>query len=138
MFNVPIGEVCMLFLFNDRVLTITGNADLAINAGIPKAAVARYTLNDSILAVQTAIMEIPNLAAESPQKAAALAWLIASRSNANAILFIAPPKCKRPQEVGFRLATVSLTTLGSLKGQQDAGRLTSAIINTSVWQSVAA
>lgn len=138
MFNVPIGEVCMLFLFNDRVLTITGNADLAINAGIPAAAVARYTLNDSILAVQTAIMEIPNLAAESPQKATALAWLIASRSNANAILFIAPPKCKRPQEVGFRLATVSLTTLGSLKGQQDAGRLTSAIINTSVWQSVAA
>jgi hypothetical protein len=128
----------MLFLFNDRVLTITGNADLAINAGIPAAAVARYTLNDSILAVQTAIMEIPNLAAESPQKATALAWLIASRSNANAILFIAPPKCKRPQEVGFRLATVSLTTLGSLKGQQDAGRLTSAIINTSVWQSVAA
>ena len=128
----------MLFLFNDRVLTITGNADLAINAGIPTAAVARYTLNDSILAVQTAIMEIPNLAAESPQKAAALAWLIASRSNANAILFIAPPKCKRPQEVGFRLATVSLTTLGSLKSQQDAGRLTAGIINTSVWQSVAA
>ena len=128
----------MLFLFNDRVLTITGNADLAINAGIPTAAVARYTLNDSILAVQTAIMEIPNLAAESPQKAAALAWLIASRSSANAILFIGPPKCKRPQDVGFRLATVSLTTLGSLKSQQDAGRLTAGIINTSVWQSVAA
>lgn len=128
----------MLFLFNDRVLTITGNADVAINAGIPSSAVANYTLNDSILAVQTAIMEMPNLAAESAQKAAALAWLIASRSNANAILFIAPPKCKRPQEVGFRLATVSLTTLGSLKAQQDAGRLTSGIINTSVWQSVAA
>ena len=126
----------MLFLFNDRVLTITGNADLAINAGIPTSAVARYTLNDSILAIQTAIMEFPNLAAESPEKAAALAWLIASRSKANAILFVAPPKCKRPQEVGFRLATVSLSTLGSLKGQQDAGRLTSGIINTSVWQSV--
>ncbi len=128
----------MLFLFNDRVLTLTGNADVAINAGIPSSAVAHYTLNDSILAVQTAIMDIPNLAAESAQKAAALAWLIASRSSANAILFIAPPKCKRPQEVGFRLATVSLATLGSLKAQQDAGRLTSAIINTSVWQSVAA
>ncbi|OYU78537.1 MAG: hypothetical protein CFE32_01130 [Alphaproteobacteria bacterium PA3] len=128
----------MLFLFNDRVLMITGNADVVINAGIPAAAVARYTLNDSILAVQTAIMEMPNLAVEAPQKAAALAWLIASRSDANAILFIAPPKCKRPQEVGFRLATVSLTTLGSLKAQQDAGRLTSGIINTSVWQSVAA
>lgn len=128
----------MLFLFNDRVLMITGNADVVINAGIPAAAVARYTLNDSILAVQTAIMELPNLAVEAPQKAAALAWLIASRSDANAILFIAPPKCKRPQEVGFRLATVSLTTLGSLKAQQDAGRLTSGIINTSVWQSVAA
>jgi hypothetical protein len=138
MVNLSIGEVRMLFLFNDRVLMITGNADVVINAGIPAAAVARYTLNDSILAVQTAIMEMPNLAVEAPQKAAALAWLIASRSDANAILFIAPPKCKRPQEVGFRLATVSLTTLGSLKAQQDAGRLTSGIINTSVWQSVAA
>lgn len=128
----------MLFLFNDRVLTLTGNADVVINAGIPAAAVARYNLNDSILAVQTAIMEMPNLASEAPHKAAALAWLIASRSDANAVLFIAPPKCKRPQEVGFRLATVSLTTLGSLKAQQDAGRLTSGIINTSVWQSAAA
>lgn len=128
----------MLFLFNDRVLMLTGNADAVINAGIPATAVARYTLNDSILAVQTAIMEMPNLASEAPQKAAALAWLIASRSDANAILFIAPPKCRRPQEVGFRLATVSLTTLGSLKAQQDAGRLTPGIINTSVWQSAAA
>jgi hypothetical protein len=132
------GDVRMLFLFNDRVLMLTGNADVVINAGIPAAAVARYTLNDSILAVQTAIMEVPNLASEAPKKAAALAWLIASRSDANAILFIAPPKCRRPQEVGFRLATVSLTTLGSLKAQQDAGRLTSGIINTCVWQSVAA
>lgn len=128
----------MLFLFNDRVLTLTGNADAVINAGIPASAVARYTLNDSILAVQTAIMEMPNLATDVPQKAAALAWLIASRSDANAALFIAPPKCRRPQEVGFRLATVALTTLGSLKGQQDAGRLTSGLINASVWQSVAA
>ena len=128
----------MLFLFNDRVLTLTGNADVVINAGIPATAVARYTLNDCILAVQTAIMDMPNLAAEAPQKAAALAWLIASRSDANAILFIAPLKCKRPQEVGFRLATVSLTTLGSLKAQQDSGRLTTGIINTSVWQSAAA
>ena len=128
----------MLFLFNDRVLMLTGNADAVINAGIPATAVARYTLNDSILAVQTAIMEMPNLASEAPKKAAALAWLIASRSDANAILFIAPPKCRRPQEVGFRLATVSLTTLGSLKAQQDAGRLTPGIINTSVWQSAAA
>jgi hypothetical protein len=127
----------MLFLFNDRILTLSGNSDVVAKAGIPAASVARFTLIDSILAVQTAIMEIPNLAAEAPEKAAALAWLISSRSDANAILFIAPPKCKRPQEVGFRLATVSLTTLGSLKAQQDAGRLTSAIINTSVWQSFA-
>lgn len=128
----------MLFLFNDRILTLTGNADVAINAGIPASAVAHFKLNDCILAVQTAIMDMPNLVAEAPQKAAALAWLIASRSDANAILFIAPPKCKRPQEVGFRLATVALTTLGGLKAQQDSGRLTSGIINTSVWQSAVA
>lgn len=128
----------MLFLFNDRVLRLTGNADFVINSGIPATAVARYTLADSILATQTAVMEVPNLAVESPQKAAALAWLIASRSDANAVLFIAPPKCRKPQEVGFRLATVALTTLGSLMALQESGKLNSAVINNSVWQSFAA
>ena len=128
----------MLFLFNDRVLTLSGGPEVALRAGIPSSAVARYTLPEIILSTQTAIMDIPNLAVSAPEKAAALAWLIASRASANACLFIAPHKCKRPQDVGFRLATVALTTLGALKTQQDAGRITPAMVNASVWQSAAA
>ncbi len=128
----------MLFLFNDQILMIGGGPDVAIKAGIPTHAVARFTLADTILAIQTAFMEIPNLPTGAPEKAKALAWLLASRSNANAALFLVPPKCKYPQEVGFRLATVSLVTLGNLKNQQDGGKLSANIVNACVWQAQAA
>jgi hypothetical protein len=128
----------MLFLFNDRIMTLTGGANSTIASGIPTKFIAKFKLHDAILAVQTAIMERPNLAAEAPEKAAALAWLLASRSSVNAVLFIPPANCRRPQDVGFRLATVDLTTLVGLKFKQDTGKLSPGLINSSVWQGVAA
>ncbi|GIU68036.1 hypothetical protein PsB1_2190 [Candidatus Phycosocius spiralis] len=105
---------------------------------MPARFVARSKLNNAILAVQTAIMERPNLAGEAPEKAAALAWLLASRSSINAVLFIPPAHCRRPQDVGYRLATVDLATLAGLKIRQDSGQLTPKVINNAVWQSIAA
>ena len=128
----------MLFLFNDRIMTLAGGANSTIASGIPTQFVAKFKLHDAILAVQTAIMERPNLAAEAPEKAAALAWLLASRSSVNAVLFIPPANCRRPQDVGFRLATVDLTTLVALKFRQDSGKLSPGLINSSVWQGMAA
>ena len=128
----------MLFLFNDRVVTLSGSANAAMATGIPAHFIAKFKLHDAILAVQTAIMERPNLAAEFPEKTAALAWLLASRSNINAVLFIPPAKCRRPQDVGFRLATIDLTMLVGLKFRQDSGRLSPNVINGAVWQAMAA
>lgn len=128
----------MLFLFNERILTIAGGPELVTGAGMPANIVTGFSLNDCIIAAQTAIMARPNLALEDTGKATALAWLIASRSQANAAMFVAPPKCKSHQQVGFRLATVSLSTLGNLKALQDQGKLNAPIVNASVWQARAA
>jgi hypothetical protein len=128
----------VLFLFNDRVLTIAGGPELVTGAGMPAHVVTSFKLNDCIIAAQTAIMARPNLAHDDPAKATALAWLIASRSQANAVMFVAPPKCKSHQQVGFRLAAVALTTLGNLKALQEQGKLSAPIVNASVWQAQAA
>jgi hypothetical protein len=128
----------VLFLFNDRVLTILGGPELVVAAGMPAHVVTKFKLADAVLAAQTAVLSRPDFAAAEPEKTMALAWLIASRSQANAAMFVAPPKCRQPQGVGFRLATVALTTLGALKALQDQGRLTPGTINSSVWQAQAA
>jgi hypothetical protein len=131
-------EATVLFLFNDRILTILGGPELVTSAGMPAHVVTGFKLPDAVLAAQTAIMSNPAFASAEPEKAMALAWLIASRSQANAAMFVAPARCKQPQQVGFRLATVSLTTLGALKALQDQGRLNPATVNASVWQAQAA
>jgi hypothetical protein len=128
----------MFFLLNDRVLTIAGGPEIVTRAGLPAHAVTRFSTPEVILAIQTAIMGNPAFALTNPTEAAALTWLLASRTQANAGLFIGPAKCRKPQDVGFRLASVSLTTLGTLKSMQDQGKLNPAIVNASVWQSVAA
>jgi hypothetical protein len=128
----------MLFLFNDRVVTLTSGANAAMATGIPSRFIAKFKLHDAILAVQTAVMERPNLAAEFPEKTAALAWLLASRSDINAVIFVPPARCSRPQDVVFRLATVDLAMLVGLKHRQETGRLSPTIINNAVWQALAA
>jgi hypothetical protein len=128
----------MFFLFNDRVLTIAGGPEVVTRAGLPAHAVTKFTLPEVILATQTAIMSDPALALNKPVEAAALAWLLSSRTQANAALFLGPQRCRKPQDVGFRLASVSLTTLGTLKSLQDQGKLTPAMVNASVWQAAAA
>lgn len=128
----------MLFLLNDRVISIVGGAEVLNAAGLPISFATSCNLNNAIVAMQTAIMENPNLANADTTKAAALCWLINSRSGANAAMFVPAFKAKRPADVAYRLANVSLTILGSFKAFQEQGKLTTNTINQTVWNKVAA
>jgi hypothetical protein len=133
------GERCLLFLLNDTVLVISGGLALVQRAGLPMEAVRGFKLSDAIAAMQAALVEIPDLARREPDKAGALCWVLASRSQANAALFVpnvATPK--KPADISYRLAQVSITTLGSLHSLQQQGRTTPALVNASVWQARAA
>lgn len=128
----------MLFLMNDRILTISGGPELCTRAGMPAVVVTQFKLGDAIIAAQTAFLEKPDLPRTDPAKATALAWLIASRSDANAALFVPSTRARRYSDVHYRLATVALTTLGSLNALQAQDRLDAGLINASVWRSAAA
>lgn len=128
----------LLFLLNDRVLKISGGKDLIEKVGLPANFATKSTLPEAINAMQIAIMEVPDLQRSEPDKAAALAWLINSRCGANAAMFMATtPKIKSPSQIAYKLATTSLTTLGSLLALQQQDRLTSNIINESIWRKAA-
>ncbi len=129
----------MLFLLNDTVLMINGGLALVQRAGLPMDAVRGFRLSDAISAMQTAMIEIPDLVKASPDKAAALCWLLASRSQANAALFVPnSAKPRKPADISYRLAQVSITTLGSLHALQQQGRSSPAVVNAAVWQAKAA
>lgn len=129
----------MLFLLNDTVLMINGGLALVQRAGLPMDAVRGFRLADAITAMQTAMIEMPDLVKASPDKAAALCWLLASRSQANAALFVPnAAKPRKPTDISYRLAQVSITTLGSLHALQQQGRSSPAVVNASVWQAKAA
>lgn len=129
----------MFFLLNDRVFLISGGAELVAKAGLPVNFATQAKFPETIIAMQTAFFDNPNFTKDDPIKAAALCWLINSRSKANSAIFIpSSQKMKSPSQVAYRLATTNITTLGSLKALQDDNRLSSKIINESVWSKLAA
>ena len=128
----------MLFLLNDKVINLIGGAELLQAAGLPLTMATSYNVNRVIIDMQTAFIKEPNLAQDNPNLAAALCWLITVYSGANSAMFIAPPKARRPADVGYRLANASLTILGTFKALQDQGRLTTRTINDTIWSKMAA
>jgi hypothetical protein len=127
----------MLFLLNNRVFNLTGGIALTTAAGMPTSMATKFTLAEAVIAAQTAFLANPDLQVSDPTKAAALAFLIASRSQANAALFVVPERSKQPSHVNYRLATVGITTLGSLHGLQEQGRSNDDMVNASVWRAAA-
>lgn len=127
----------MLFLLNNRIFNLTGGVALTEAAGMPLAMATRFTLPQAIIAAQSAFLATPDLQTSNPTQAAALAFLLASRSQANAALFVVPQRAKQPSHVNYRLATVAITTLGSLHGLQQQGRSSDDLVNASVWRAAA-
>lgn len=132
-------RTCLLFLLNDRVLKLLGGKDLLVQSGIPMAFATNCTLADAVTAMQTAFLATPDLHRNDPLKASALAYLIASHSNANCAMFVPEgPKIKHPHQIAYRLGTVGITVLGTLNSLQDQGRLNAHVINEGVWKKMAA
>lgn len=127
----------MLFLLNNRIFNLAGGVKLAEAAGMPLKMTTRFSLPEVIIATQSAYIANPDLQVSDPVQAAALAFLIASRSQANAGLFVVPPRATKASHVNYRLATVGITTLGSLHAMQNQGRSSDDIVNASVWRAAA-
>ncbi len=127
----------MLFLLNDRILKIAGGIELLDKAGVPHQLINKSGLGDIILALQNAFVLDPNFHINQPEKAAALAWILNSKSKANAAVFIATtPKVKSPSQIGYRLANTDLTILGAFHSLQEQGRLSSNMINDVIWSKI--
>jgi hypothetical protein len=129
----------VLFLLNDTVFAISGGLELVNRARMPLEAVRTMRLPEVVQAVQTALFDDPDFVRNEPEKAAALCWLLAARSQANAALFVSSlQKPRKPADIGYRLAQVAITTLGSLQALQQQGRSSAAVVNACVWQARAA
>ncbi|KAF0113863.1 MAG: hypothetical protein FD163_2077 [Hyphomonadaceae bacterium] len=129
----------LLFLLNDRVFKFLGGSDILVSSGMPMSFATTCTIADAVTAMQTAFVESPELQKTDPVKAAALAYLIASKSGANCAMFVPQgAKVKHPHQVAFRLGTVGITVLGTLNSLQEQGRLNSHVINEGVWKKMAA
>lgn len=121
----------MLFLLNDTVLNLglPGDTFARAGGGSPSAA----NLGHAVRAGQEAIFAAGAFTRAHPDIAFAVAAEIALASEANAVLFVAPPRVKRPEEVAVRLASAPLTTLARLLAHQSRVGPDPAFVNQQVW-----
>jgi hypothetical protein len=127
----------MLFLLNDHVIDLVNGAEAArllVPAHIPLKSV---TASQAVAVLQAEIHADPKLAGTQPERAKGVCWMIYAATQANAALAVAPPGSRRPSEVGVRLLNVRLLTLANLAALQREGRLSSGLVNKSVWLAAA-
>ncbi len=129
----------MLFLFNDRVFEI-GQPNETINSdGFPlsPSAFASLTQQDILLLVRGEMFADPLLVHDAPERAIQIATIIATKTNANAIL-AGPPigGAKAAAQIAVMLAEVSLITLSNLNIRQTGGTLTTAGVEEAVWAAL--
>ena len=104
---------------------------------MPHQLINKSGLGDIILALQNAFVLDPNFHINQPEKAAALAWILNSKSKANAAVFVpTTAKVKSPAQIGYRLANTDLTILGAFNSLQEQGRLSSNMINDVIWSKI--
>lgn len=123
----------MLFAFNNAVF------DLGDPAQTYKTMPEKFhgaTLKEALRVTQGVIMEYPDVVKTHPQKAMALAALVACRAgDANAMMAFVPPGTTVSQNVVVRLASVSLVVLQSLFQLHNEGKLSKKHVNAMVWKS---
>jgi hypothetical protein len=119
----------MLFLFNDRLLNL---------GAVPGATTSGALLN-AVRAGREAMFAAGDTGHLHGEVIRDIACQIAAASPANAALIVRPPKAKRPDDVGVRLAEVSLPTLAFLAARANAeGVLPALMVNQHVWMVAAA
>lgn len=124
----------MLFLFNDRILDLGAPEVIAGPVRVsPQRALAA-----AVQAGREAIFAAGDVAGLHVDLLRTLAARIAVASDANAALFICPPRAKAPEQVGVRLAETPLTTLAFLLQRQGVRvALDPALVNQTVWMVAA-
>jgi hypothetical protein len=121
----------MLFLFNDVIFELESR--LTAPPGIISR-VAGLTLPQIVGLVRDQIALNPDLARTAPDAAAKSALLLSLKQpDLNAVLFIAPKKGCRGQDVSSRFAALDPMILHELKRAQDLGRLTPGLVHAHVW-----
>jgi hypothetical protein len=121
----------VLFLLNDCVLELQPRTLATPEVA---ASLSHLSLTDAIAVAKEAFAAEPDLQRKSPvraQKAALM--LMLKQPEINAALFVAQARHCRAQDVATRFASVAAETLYELKGLQDRGTLTSALVNVLVW-----
>jgi hypothetical protein len=135
--SLPDEGLTMLFLLNDHVIDLVGGAEAArllVPAHIPLKSV---TAAQAVAVLQAEVHADPKIAGTQPERAKGVCWMIYAATQANAALAVAPPGSRRPSEVGVRLLNVKLITLANLAALQREGRLSSGLVNKSVWLAAA-
>jgi len=128
----------MLFLFNDAVFDLGDARESALNMGAahgyPQQTLISMRVGNVVKLVREAVFDEPQLARTNPEVAAFLAALVAWKTDeANAMLAVSPRHIQLTSQVQLRLASVSLVTIQQLRELQSAGRLSSHVVNLSVW-----
>ena len=129
----------MLFLFNDVVFDLGDERELAMSEGaehgFDPSSLITMRVGKVVKMLRESVFEEPQLARTSPGVAAFLAAMLAWKTGeANALLAVAPRHIENPTQVQLRLASVSLITLHQLRDLYTAGKLSSHVVNVSVWQ----
>lgn len=126
----------MLFLFNDTLLDIPQPAEVLREGKfpVPEAEFARMSVGSIALLAKEQVYKDLQLPKTQPQVASHLSLLLAAKSGANAAL-VGPPLggARKPEQMGLRLAEVSLVTISNLYQMQQGGNLTAAHVNEAVW-----
>jgi hypothetical protein len=124
----------VLFLLNDTVLDLGVSGDTFARTTGRASSLAR--LDRGVRAGQEALFAAGAFTSAHPDVAYAVAAEIALASEANAALFVRPPKAKGPQEVAVRLASAPLTALVHLLAHQNRFGPDPAYVNQQVWTPV--
>ena len=126
----------MLFLFNDVVFDL-GDLHTVLNSEampLSPAQIESLTEGQLNILVREAVFADPDVARSKPERMRCICALICYVApGANALLAVRPDGAPSWQAVGLRYATVPITTLAYLWGEQADGRLTAAKANSSVW-----
>jgi hypothetical protein len=121
----------VLFLLNDTVLDLGLPGATFARAGGGSPAAAR--LGHGVRAGQEAIFAAGAFTRAHPDVAFAVAAEIALSSEANAALFVRPPRARGAHEVAVRLASAPLTTLARILAHQERAGADPVFVNHHVW-----
>lgn len=125
----------MVFLFNDMVFELGDLRSSLAASGCPisEATALRMTNSELLGLVKEAFFAAPSFHRENPEKAKALAALVAMKTGANALLCLRGPNTASAEEMQLRLGEISLEVAGDLVRRQKQGDLTPRAIDAAVW-----